>query len=198
GLVACPAEQSPGLNGKAEGDPAGNAANRARPLSKESFRFEAPPATQDKGPSEAPLSLTASDGTGLKLVAMSAQGVVEGPLAFTELKLRFNNPESRVREGRFRITLPENASISRFAMKIGNRWQEGEVVERQKARRVYEDFLHRRQDPALLEQAAGNEFTARVFPIPAHADKELIISYSHELKGSQEPYRIPLKGLPLV
>lgn len=198
GLVACPAEQSPGLNGKAEADPAGSTAKSARPIAEESFRFEAPPVVQDKGPSEAPLSLTASDGTGLKLVAMSAQGVVEGPLAFTELKLRFNNPESRVREGRFRITLPENASISRFAMKIGNRWQEGEVVERQKARRVYEDFLHRRQDPALLEQAAGNEFTARVFPIPAHADKELIISYSHELKGSQEPYRIPLKGLPLV
>ena len=41
------------------------------------------------------------------------------------------------------------AAISRFAMKIGDRWQEGEVVERQAARVAYEDFLHRRQDPAL-------------------------------------------------
>lgn len=162
------------------------------------FRFEPLPSKPKLGKSEAPLSLTASDGTGLKLVGMSAKGVIEGPLAFTELTLKFRNPESRTREGRFRITLPENASVSRFAMKIHGRWQEGEVVERQKARRTYEDFLHRKQDPALLEQAAGNEFTARVFPIPANAVKELVISFSHELAQSSEPYRIPLRGLPQI
>ena len=143
-----------------------------------------------------PVALTASDGTGLELTDFSAKGVVEGPLAFTELRLRFRNPEPRVREGRFRIVLPEGASISRFAMRIGDRWQEGEVVERQKARRVYEDFLHRRQDPALLEHSAGNEFTARVFPIAPNATKALIVSYSHELLRKSEPYRIPLLGLP--
>ncbi len=162
------------------------------------FRFEPLPTKHKMAKSEAPLSLTASDGTGLKLVGLAAKGVIEGPLAFTELTLKFKNPEARTREGRFRITLPENASVSRFAMKIRGRWQEGEVVERQKARRTYEDFLHRKQDPALLEQAAGNEFTARVFPIPANAVKELVISFSHELAQSAEPYRIPLKGLPQI
>lgn len=144
----------------------------------------------------APLSLTASDGTGLELVEFRGRGVLEGPLAFTELHLRFKNPEDRVREGRFRIRLPDNASISRFAMKIGTRWQEGQVVERQRARQVYEDFLHRRQDPALLEQSAGNEFVARVFPIPAKAEKELVVSYSQELASRRDVYRLPLVGLP--
>ena len=32
-------------------------------------------------------------------------------------------------------------------------------------------ILHRRQDPALLEKAAGNQFSAKVFPIPANAEK---------------------------
>jgi tetratricopeptide (TPR) repeat protein len=146
-------------------------------------------------PPEAPLSLTASDGAGLVLVSLSAQAVIEDPLAFTELHLVFRNPEPRVREGRFRITLPEGATVSRFAMLIGNVWQEGEVVELQAARRAYEDFLHRRQDPALLETEAGNEFSARVFPIPAGATKELIISYSQELVHRGQPYRLPLRGL---
>ncbi|MBM4320950.1 MAG: hypothetical protein FJ125_13605, partial [Deltaproteobacteria bacterium] len=146
--------------------------------------------------SESPLSLTASDGTGLKLVALKANGVVEEPLAFTELQMVFENPQSRVIEGNFKIALPQGATVSRFAMKIGDRWQEGEVVERQAARRAYEDFLHRRQDPALLEQQAGNEFSARVFPIPARGTKELILSYSQELVKDAEPYRIHLQGLP--
>ncbi len=143
----------------------------------------------------APLSLTASDGTGLTLVSMSARAVVEDPLAYTELHLEFENPEDRVLEGTFSITLPESASISRFAMQLGDDWQEGEVVERQAARRAYEDFLHRKQDPALLENAAGNQFSARVFPIPAKGKKHLIVSYSEELSTSA-PYVIPLQGLP--
>ena len=143
----------------------------------------------------APISLTASDGTGLALVALEASGVLEPPLAFTELHLTFDNPRDQTIEGRFRIALPPGAALSRFAMKIGDMWQEGEVVERQRARQAYEDFLHRRQDPALLEQEAGNEFSARVFPIPARGRKELIVSYSHALERADEPYVLPLAGL---
>lgn len=146
----------------------------------------------------APIRLTASDGTGLSLVAIEANGVLEPPLALTELRLTFENPRDETIEGRFRITLPPGATLSRFAMKIGDAWQEGEVVERQRARQAYEDFLHRRQDPALLEQEAGNEFSARVFPIPARGRKELIVSYSHALTRADDPYVIPLLGLPEI
>ncbi|MCA9688522.1 MAG: AgmX/PglI C-terminal domain-containing protein, partial [Myxococcales bacterium] len=144
----------------------------------------------------APFSLTASDGTGLRVVALKARGVVDEPLAFTELHMTFENPEDRTIEGRFQIDMPPGAAISRFAMKIGDRWQEGEVVERKAAQQAYEDFLHRRQDPALLENKAGNQFSARVFPIPPRARKELIISFSQELPSSSEPYRLLLRGLP--
>ncbi|HEY8079866.1 MAG TPA: VIT domain-containing protein, partial [Labilithrix sp.] len=77
----------------------------------------------------------------------------------------------------------------------GNAWQEGEVVEKQTARQVYEDFLHRKQDPALMEQGGGNEFSARVFPIPPNGTKEIIIAYSETLEAGA-PYVLPLRGLP--
>jgi hypothetical protein len=147
----------------------------------------------DDGP---PLSLTGTDGSGLVLTRLDARAVVEGPLAYTELHLYFHNPEARVREGRFAITLPPGAALSRFAMQNEDAWMEAEVVEKMAARRAYEDFLHRRQDPALLEKAAGNEFSARVFPIPANGDKHLVISYSQELPSSAASYVLPLRGLP--
>jgi len=139
-----------------------------------------------------PWTLTASDGSGLLLVRADVKAVIEGPLAFTELHLYFHNPEPRRREGTFALTLPARAAVSRFAMEREGAWQEAEVVEKVLARRAYEDFLHRRQDPALLEKAAGNQFTARVFPIEPKADKHLVISYSQELAGE---YRLPLQGL---
>lgn len=159
-----------------------------------SFRF--PPAS-GSGPAaeSSPIQLTASDGTGLSLVAMEANGVLEPPLAFTELHLTFENPNDQRIEGRFRIALPPGAALSRFAMKIGGAWQEGEVVERQRARVAYEDSLHRRVDPALLEQEAGNEFSARVFPIAPRERKEIVVSYSYALTRADQPYVLPLLGL---
>ncbi len=147
---------------------------------------------------EAPMSLTASDGSGLTLTRLEAKAVVQGPLAFTELHLYFHNPEARIREGTFSVTLPAGAALSRFAMENEQGWMEAEVVEKMAARRAYEDFLHRKQDPALLEQAAGNQFSARVFPIPANGDKHLVISYSQELTSTGQPYVLPLRGLPAV
>jgi tetratricopeptide (TPR) repeat protein len=158
------------------------------------FAFPDLPAAAKEAPPP-PMSLTASDGSGLHLTGLSARAVIEGPLSFTEMHLVFDNPEDRVIEGNFSITLPAGASLGRFAMKLGDVWQEGEVVEKKAARAAYEDFLHRKQDPALLEQAAGNEFSARVFPIPARGRKELILSYSQELTRDT-PYTIPLRGLP--
>lgn len=152
-------------------------------------------ARQGRGRSRAE-DLTASDGTGLVLVSLTARVVVEDPLAFTELHLVFQNPEPRQLEGRFRIGLPSGASVSRFAMRIGTTWQEGEVVERQAARRAYEDFLHRRQDPALLEHEAGNEFSARVFPIEANSRKEILVSYGHELTGEEGRLQAPSHRAP--
>jgi hypothetical protein len=145
---------------------------------------------------EAPFSLTATDGSGLVMTRIEARAVFQGPLAFTELHLHFHNPENRVREGRFQITLPPDAAVSRFAMQHDQQWMEAEVVEKQLARRAYEDFLHRKQDPALLEKADGNQFTARVFPIPANGDKHLVLSFSQELPGQR--YVLPLRGLSKV
>jgi hypothetical protein len=154
---------------------------------------EAPPAQTDVSP---PFTLTASDGSGLIVTRVDAKAVVQGPLAFTELHLYFRNPEDRTREGTFAITLPAAAAVSRFAMEQSGQWQEAEVVEKATARRVYDDFLHRKQDPALLEKAAGNQFTAKVFPIAARSDKHLVVSFSQELPG--RGYVLPLRGLPKV
>jgi len=118
-----------------------------------------------------PIRLTASDGTGLELQSLRVRTIIEGPLAFTELTMRFHNPRKRELEGRFEITLPDSAKVARLAMKLGSKWQEAEVVARRRAQEVYESYLHKQVDPVLLEASAGNRFRARVYPIPAGATK---------------------------
>jgi outer membrane protein OmpA-like peptidoglycan-associated protein len=146
----------------------------------------------------AAVSLTASDGSGLRLAALEARAVLYGPLAFTELHLTFENDENRVREGTFSIALPESAAISRFAMRLREGWQEGEVVEQKLAREAYERFLHHNVDPALFERDRGNVFRGRVFPILPKEQKEIVISWTEELKSAEQPYRLALRGLPAI
>ena len=133
----------------------------------------------------APLSLTGSDGTGLELVALTAKAVVDDPLAFTELHLTFENPENRIREGRFRIALPQGAAISRFAMKKGDGWQEGEVVEQQAARVAYEDFLHRARTRRCWSRRRATSSRRACSRSRPTASKELIVSYSQELDAAR-------------
>ena len=144
-----------------------------------------------------PVSLVPSDGSELALHALAATVTINGPIAHTELHFTFHNPEQRVREGRFAISLPPGAAVGRFAMVVGNEWREARIVSRMQGRQVYESFLHKRVDPALLEQDLGNQFSARVFPIPAGADKDIIIGYDHVVSPTQ-PYTLSLAGLPAI
>ncbi|MBX3162750.1 MAG: hypothetical protein KF773_42705 [Deltaproteobacteria bacterium] len=146
---------------------------------------------------QAPMQLVPSDGSELELRALEAAVTIDGPLAHTELRFTFHNREARVREGRFSIALPADAAVARFAMKIDGAWREARVVSREQGRRVYESYLHQNVDPALLERDLGNQFSARVFPIAASADKEIIVAYEHRVAETQ-PYVLPLRGLPIV
>jgi tetratricopeptide (TPR) repeat protein len=168
-------------------------AGSARPVL-DAARAYAPPG----GDRAAPVSLTASDGTGLELVELDARASVLGPLAYTELHLTFENPEGRTLEGRFALTLPAGATVTRLSMGSDDDWHEAEVVPIVRGREAHEDALHRRVDPALAELAPDGRLLARVFPIPARGKKQLIVSYVHELRARGAPYRLPLAGLPLV
>lgn len=177
------------------GRPPGNTVQPA--LSLASIIPPEDPGLAETAPAQAPFQLTSSDGTGLTLVSVTAEASIEDPLALTQLHLVFDNPEDRTLEGRFTFTLPEGAAMSRFAMLIQGKWQEAEVVEKQRARETYEAFLHRRVDPALLEQGAGNEFSVRIFPIMPRQRKEIVVTYSETL-GRGAPYRMRLAGLAAI
>lgn len=146
----------------------------------------------------ADVKLTASDGSGLRLTTYDARAVLYGPLVFTELHLTFSNPTANRREGTFSISLPSQAAVSRFAMKLVDAWQEGEVVPRQTARKAFESVMHRNVDPALLEQDGTSRFHGRVFPILPHESKEIVIAYTELLETKTTPYRLALAGLPHV
>src|SRR6202040_3124583 len=92
-------------------------------------------------------------------------------------------------EGVFHFPLPPDASISGFGMWIGDNLVEADVVEKQRAREMFETILREKRDPGLLEWSGGNIFKARVFPIPAGSEKRIKITYTQVLPIKGNRYR---------
>ncbi len=104
----------------------------------------------------------------------------------------FNHTWQRL-EGTFRFPLPADASLSRLAMYVNGKLMEGGMVERNYGRNVFEQVMHTRRDPALLEWIDGSTFQMRVFPLEARQEKRIVLSYSQRLPSDygRSTYRFP-------
>jgi Ca-activated chloride channel family protein len=104
-------------------------------------------------------------------------------VAKTSIDQVFINHFDRDIEGTYIFPVPEGASVSDFAMYLGSQRVAGEMLDSREARRIYEDIVRRMRDPGLLEYMGRNLFRARVYPIPAHGEKRVQISYTEVLKS---------------
>jgi Ca-activated chloride channel family protein len=115
-------------------------------------------------------------------------------VAKTSIDQVFVNHFGRDIEGTYIFPVPEGASVTDFAMFVGNERVKAEILDSRDARRVYEDIVRRMRDPGLLEYMGRNLFRARVYPIPANGEKRVQISYTEVLKaeGGLVKYLYPL------
>ena len=114
---------------------------------------------------------------------------IRDQIARTTVEESFVNSTSSTLEGVFSFPLPADASISGFGMWIGDELVEADLVEKERARAIYEDILRRKKDPGLLEWEGGNLFKARVFPIFGGSEKRIRLRYTQVLPLEGEAYR---------
>lgn len=108
---------------------------------------------------------------------------IENQVAHTKIDQTFVNDSDSVLEGTYIFPLPEDATISEFAMYVDGVRLEAKVLDRDQAREIYEGIVRRQRDPALLEYIGRGAFQARIFPIQPHSEKRVEISYAQVLKA---------------
>jgi Ca-activated chloride channel homolog len=132
----------------------------------------------------------------LEIQELRVKARVDGPAAVTEIEETFYNPTDRRAEGVFYFAIPAGAAVTRLAMWVDGTLVEGELVEREKAARVYETIVRRMQDPALMEWQDGQVFKTRIFPIEAKSPKRILVAYMQTLPASDgtRRYVYPIAG----
>lgn len=127
--------------------------------------------------------LIADGGLGgvLEIVRHDVRVTINNGIAVTEIEQVFHNTENRIVEALYTFPVPKNASVAGFSMWINGKEMVGEVVERERARQIYESYKRRGIDPGLLEQVSYKAFEMRIFPIAANAEQRVRVTYYQEL-----------------
>ncbi|MFT3692251.1 MAG: VIT domain-containing protein [Kofleriaceae bacterium] len=126
----------------------------------------------------------------LPITKLGVDVVVEDQVARIALDQTFHNNANEDLEGMYRFAIPPDAALQRLAMYVDGKLEESAVVERMRARRIYEELVYRRVDPALLEWAGVGRLALRVYPLKANQDKRLMLAYTQSTPKLYDDYTI--------
>jgi len=135
----------------------------------------------------------------LELASHDVDVVLRDGVALTQIEEAFVNRSGRTVEATYRFVLPSSASITRLALDVNGRIEEGEVLERARAKRIFKEIVDdsvRPRDPALLEWERGSTFSMKIFPIKPGETKRVFLSYVEPtvMLGGAARYVYPLGG----
>ena len=115
---------------------------------------------------------------------------VSGVIARTTVTQRFINSNDLWAEGLYLFPLPDNAAVDHFTMKIGDRIIEGQLKERQQARKAYNNAKSMGQRTSLLEQQRPNIFKTSLSNIGPREEITIIIEYQQTLEYKDGTFRL--------
>ena len=130
----------------------------------------------------------------LGITSLDIKVDVVGNIATTTYDMLFYNPTREILEGELAFPLGEGQRVSRLALEVNGKLREAVVVEKEQGRVAFEAVVRRRVDPVLLEKGTGNNYKARIYPIPAKGYKRVVLAHEQELIFSEEAhyFHLPL------
>ncbi len=109
------------------------------------------------------------------------QVTIEDQVAVTRVDQVFRNDNDFTVEGVYVFPLPEGAAVTSFSLWMDGEEVEGKVLDKDEARRIYEDIVRSLRDPALLEYVGQGLVQASVFPIAPGEERRVELEYSQVL-----------------
>ena len=167
-----------------------------------------------------PTSTGRQDPAVLSLREMTIDASIARGYARVNVRQIFENHTDQVQEGTYRFALAPSAAVGDFAVWDGLVRIPGVILEKRRARAIYEALTTQRIDPGLLQQgeeedrepgsgpapsspSGGAPFSVKVAPIPARATKRLELQFQQDvsvvgLKGEFRMVLAPVDGEPLT
>lgn len=125
---------------------------------------------------------------------IGVQANIVDQIAKTQVTQTFKNTGDRPLETTFVFPLPADAAIENFTLIVDGKELTGKLMAAEKAKEIYQGYVRKFEDPALLEWVGQGMFKSSVFPVPAGAQRQVIFTYNQLLKKENQliDYHFPL------
>jgi len=123
---------------------------------------------------------------------------ITGLVSRVQITQRFTNHSSQWAEGLYRFPLPPGVAVDRLLIKVGDRLLEGEIQEKETARRIYQKARDSGQTATIVEQQRHHQFETRLANIGPGESIDITISYLQNVSYSNFSYhlRLPMTFTP--
>jgi Ca-activated chloride channel family protein len=115
---------------------------------------------------------------------------ITGTINRVRVEQTFTNPSNEWAEGVYVFPLPEDSAVDHLTMHIGDRIIEGQIKERQQAKKIYEQAKQEGKKASLVEQQRPNIFTTSVANIPPGESITIAIEYQQAVLIDNEKFSI--------
>jgi hypothetical protein len=124
---------------------------------------------------------------------------IVGAMARTEVDETFVNTTDQELEGVWRFPLPPDARLERLALEVDGKLVEGEFVDASRASGIWRGVIQHAapgaprpveevvwvpgpwRDPALLEWQRGGRAELKIFPVPRHGSRRVVLAYTQHV-----------------
>lgn len=141
-----------------------------------------------------PTPIPATPPVSYKVKELAYNAKITNQIAQVQVEQTFVNTGSAVAQVQFVFPIPYEGAIDRMTFMVDGKEYEAKLLEAKKAREIYEGYVRRNQDPALLEWVGTGMFQTSVFPVPAGAERKVSLKFSQLLRKDHQltDFLIPL------
>ncbi len=124
-----------------------------------------------------------------------ASATITDRVAVTHVDQVFYNTTDRDLEATYLFPLPKGATVSDFYLYINGKKTKGEILEKDRARTMYENIVRRMRDPGLLEYLDRDLFQARIYPVPRRGEQHIEIEFTQMMpfEAGVMKYEYPMR-----
>ncbi len=113
-----------------------------------------------------------------KIKELAVHARLVDQVAQVQVSQTFVNTGSRQMEVSFVFPLPYDGAITQMTLLVDGKEYPAKLLDKDEARRMYEEIVRKNKDPALLEWMGTGLFKTSVFPVPAGASRTVSLRFA--------------------
>mgnify|MGYP005841493375 CR=1 FL=1 len=142
------------------------------------YRLPRPPILPPWPPMPRPIPPRPEPPQSYKIKELAVDVSLKDQIARVQVSQSFVNTGGRQMEVCFVFPLPYDGAVDRMTFMVDGKEYDAKLLTAEEARKIYESYVRRNRDPALIEWIGTGMFKTSVFPVPPGAERTVTLRYS--------------------